>query len=101
MSHPFKYHIRSRIADEKLRTAIAEQREAELIAGVDGEALESQARRRMQIEYLQAKEGHITRCETEIALARQPQGETQKAYLPAMGEADWHAERRLIEKATK
>jgi len=44
----------------------------------------------------------IARCETEIALVRMaPESEAQKAYLPAMGEADWHAERRLIEKGAE
>lgn len=73
-----------RITAENLRMAKLEgRRETEFIAAA---ASEVQKRR-------------IARCETEIALVRMlPESDTQKAYLPAMGEADWHAERRLIEK---
>jgi hypothetical protein len=72
-----------RITAENQRMAELEgRRETELLA----EAQSDVQRRR------------IARCEKEIALARLlPESETQKAYLPAMGEADWHAERRLLE----
>jgi hypothetical protein len=75
-----------RVAAENQRMAELEgRRETELLAEAQSEV----QRRR------------IARCEVEIALARLlPESETQKAYLPAMGEADWHAERRLIEKGT-
>jgi hypothetical protein len=76
-----------RIAAENERMAAVEgQRETELLAGAQSEI----QRRR------------IARCETEIALMRMlPESAAQKAYLPAMGEADWHAEKRLLEKATQ
>jgi hypothetical protein len=76
-----------RLAAENQRMAELEgRRETELLAAAQSEV---QKRR-------------IARCEVEIALIRLlPESETQRAYLPAMGEADWHAERRLIEKGTQ
>jgi hypothetical protein len=74
-----------RLADENQRLAAVEgRREAQLLAEAESEV----------------QKRHIARCEAEIALYRMlPESETEKAYRPAMGEADWHAERRLIEKS--
>jgi hypothetical protein len=42
-------------------------------------------------------EDALSRCDRELAEIRA--GESSgPAYLPALGEADWHTERNLIEK---
>lgn len=44
----------------------------------------------------------LARCEEEIRLYRSAPGiPGEKAFLAAMGEADWHAEKRLLERKAK